>query len=201
MVVGEGKLGQALHGDLAVVGRAADVAVAQLADGLGGDGVDLGVGVLERGVPRPVAGALSAEIEDPSAVAGHSVSVGGHAREAGEPLGHGCRDEAAAVEQLGRGDVPGTHAHLVEGVRFLVGADLLGVVDDDIVAARDIGAHALLRGERNDGELILAEQLVPVLLGERDALCLQCFEAGLLVHEDVGLVAAHGIVGESPIIG
>jgi hypothetical protein len=41
LVVGKGELGEGVDGDLAVVGRAADVAVAELADGLGGDGVDL----------------------------------------------------------------------------------------------------------------------------------------------------------------
>ena len=78
LVVSKGKLGKTVDSNLAVVGRATDVGVGELTHGLGGDCVDLGIGVLEGAVPCPVASGLTAEVEDSSSITGDTILAGSH---------------------------------------------------------------------------------------------------------------------------
>ena len=201
LVVGKGELGEALDGDLPVVGWSADVAVAELPDRLGGDGVDLGVGVLQGRVPRPVAGPLPGQVEDARAVAADAVGARGHAALASEALRHRGRDEAAAVQQLDGGDLPGSHAHLGECLGLLVRAEPLRVVDRLVISANDVCAHALLGRLRDHRQLELAKQLVAVGIPERDALGLEGLEARMAVDEDVLGTGPDNSVGKGTIVG
>ncbi|KAI6759032.1 hypothetical protein HG531_014028 [Fusarium graminearum] len=200
LVVCKGKTGELLNGDLTVVGRTADVTVGELTNRLGGDGVNLGVGVLERAVPRPVAGSLSTEIENSGALADNTALVGSSARETSKSLGHWGRNQAATIEHLHSGNVPSSNGHLVHGLNLLLMSELLGVVNDGIITASNVGTESLLGGLGNDTELVLAEKLVAVGFSKRNTLGLDGLKASELVNKHILTLDTNDVVLECSVV-
>ena len=95
--------------------------------------------------------------------------------------------------------MPFSHGGLAGGFHLLLLSELLGIINESIVATGNVGAEALLSRLGHDAELVLAKQLVVVASTEAGALGLESLEAGKRVGKGILLLGADNVVLEGSV--